>query len=204
MNYRYFTNLSIIGCLLIAFGLVVSCDSKTAKNTEQPPASSDSVAATLSPIINSDPSEMLKMVIGTTSEGFFRGLNFGDPVSKIKATETFELFEDKTDSVGYTYETENFESIDVLYLLDSKRNIKQIQIDVYVNSVSALNSLWDQFDTYLSGRFRNDKKTKKWAFWKGDNNVYVKLENISKGKDFGIKLSMGPKLSSSSTTNLSN
>ena len=191
MNYRYLTNLSIAICLLVAIGLA-SCDPKTAQNTEQSPALKDSVATAPNPVVSSNQSELLKTIVGSTSDGFFRGLNFGDPVSKIKATEKFELFEDSTDHVGYTYETENFEAIDVLYYLDKNQTIKGFRVDSYLNSSAAVRGLWDQFDTYLSGRFQNDKKSSKVSVWRGANGVSIQLEDVSKGKDFGIRLSMGP------------
>jgi len=182
--------------LALAASLAVwSCKSTTQQNAEQQkPVTASTKAAPNAAVINSNQSELLKTIVGSAGEDFFRGLNFGDPVNKIKATEKFELFEDSTDHVGFTYETENFEAVDVLYYLDKNQTIKNIRVDAYLNSALAVRGLQDQFETYLSGRFRNEKKEGKIAIWKGSNNVYITLEDVSKGKDYGLRLRMGPKV----------
>ena len=187
--------------LTLAVGLaVLSCKSTTEQTAEQqkPALENDKAAPNSAPVVNSNQSELLKTIVGAAGEGFFRGLNFGDPIDKIKATEKFELFEDSTDHVGFTYETENFEAVDVLYYLDKNQTIKNIRVDAYLNSPLAVRGLQDQFETYLSGRFRNEKKEGKTTIWKGANNVYITLEDVSKGKDYGLRLRMGPKITMNS------
>ncbi len=174
--------------------LLLSCGKSTEQTTEQQGIQKDSVISSTEPIVSTNHSQLLTTIIGRQG-GIFRGFQLGDPVSKIKTEETFELFEDTTNHVGFTYETENFEAIDVLYYLDKNKNLSGVKIDVYLNDSTAVKSLLEQFDTYLSGKYTPDKKTNtdKTRSWKGKGGILVRLEDVSKGKDFGLRLSIGPK-----------
>jgi hypothetical protein len=194
MNYLHKYLLCTLCCLVLATLLIVSCNDDKKQNTEQTPINVAPSPAPPAASINSSQSELLKVIVGPAGDGFFRGLNLGDPVAKIKATETFELFEDSTSHVGFTHETENLEAIDVIYFLDKNNTIKNIRVDTYLNSPVAVSGLQDQFETYLSGRFRNQKKDGKRGIWRGNGNVYIVLENVSKGKDYGLRLEMGPNI----------
>lgn len=169
-----------------------SCDTKNQQAGEAEKPSTDTLSGATTNVPNTSQSELLRTVLGK-SGGDFRGVNFGDPISKIKEIESFELFEDSTNHVGFTYETDNFEAIDVLYYLDKNQLLKGIRVDVYLNDEPSVKGLWSQFETYLSGKYALDKKLDKVTFWKDKGGRIVKLEDVSKGKDFGLRLSIGTK-----------
>lgn len=195
MNYSYKHPFCLFLWLTVAAGFVVSCQTENEQSTAQQTTTPDTAktAPTSPTLMSSNQSELLQTIVGGAGNGFFRGINLGDPVSKIKATETFELFEDSTDHVGFTHETENLEAIDVLYYLDKNQTLKSIRVDTYLNSAPAVRGLQDQFETYLSGRFKNEKKNGEKTTWKSPNNVHITLQNVSKGKDYGLRLEMGPR-----------
>jgi hypothetical protein len=182
--------IALIGVLLV--GMIGACDKKKEERVEEQAPQKDSVNTPAEQISVSNQSELLRTIAGP-SGGVFRGLSFGDPVSKIKMTETFDMFEDSTDHVGYTYETENFESVDVLYYLDKSQTLNNIRVDIYLTSPNSVRNLRDQFDTYLSGRYRMEKRGGRVAWWRGNDNMLVKLEDVTKGKDYGLRLSLGKK-----------
>ncbi|MFN4145676.1 MAG: hypothetical protein ACK4GN_07615 [Runella sp.] len=177
-----------IGTLTLLWG----CESK--QNTTQektlPPTSEQ--PSNTPKTLNTPQSELLRIIIGNTT-GDFRGFRFGTPVSEIKAKETFEMFEDSTYHVAFTYETENFEAIDVIYNLDKNQTLSGIQVEVYLNDEIAVRNLFDQFDTYLSGKYTFHQKKGKIAWWRSSSGKIIQLEDVSKGKDFGIRLIIGPK-----------
>jgi hypothetical protein len=171
---------------------LAACDNKNKGQSEQKQPA-DSIAARPEDVVSvSNQSEFLRTIVGNTTKQFFRGLDLGSSVSDIKATETFEIFEDSTNHVSYTHETENFESVDVKYGLDKNKTIHDIKTDVYLNTQASANSLWDQFDNYFSGRYVATKTIGKTKIWKAKEGVFVKLMDVSEGKDFGLQIKMGP------------
>jgi hypothetical protein len=81
----------------------------------------------------------------------------------------------------------------VLYYLDKSQTLNNIRVDIYLTSPNSVRNLRDQFDTYLSGRYRMEKRGGRVAWWRGNDNMLVKLEDVTKGKDYGLRLSLGKK-----------
>jgi hypothetical protein len=187
LRIYHFSIYALSGLLFLT-----ACETKNQQQTEQK-APSDSVA--IQPedvVVVSNQSEFLRTIVGNTTNHFFRGLDLGSDINEIKTTETFEIFEDSTSHVSYTHETENFESVDIRYSLDKNKTIHDIQADVYLNTKNSANSLWDQFDNYFSGRYVATKTIGKTKIWKAKEGVFVKLMDVSEGKDFGLQIKMGP------------
>lgn len=178
--------------VVLATALLFSCGKSGEQTSEQQKPLSDSALSGSEPVVSTNQSELLKLIISPQG-GDFRGFKLGDPLSKIKAEEKFELFEDSTTHVGFTYETENFEAIDILYYLDNNKALSGIRVDVYLNDADAVRNLSEQFDTYLSGKYTPEKRGDKSSAWQGKGGVSIVLKDVSKGKDFGLRLSMGPK-----------
>jgi hypothetical protein len=178
--------------VVLATALLFSCGKSSEQTSEQQKPKKDSVISGTEPVISTNQSDLLRLILSPQG-GDFRGFKFGDPLSKIKSGETFELFEDSTNHVGFTYETENFEAIDILYYIDKNQALNSIRVDVYLNDANAVQNLFEQFDTYLSGKYTPDKKQGKATTWRGKGGIMVTLNDVSKGKDYGLRLGMGPK-----------
>ncbi len=170
---------------------LTACDTKNQQQTDQK-APIDSVATRPEDVIVvSNQSEFLRTIVGNTTNHFYRGVDLGDALNTIKTAETFEIFEDSTGHVSYTHETENFESVDVQYNLDKNKTVHDIKTDIYLNTKNSANSLWDQFDNYFSGRYVVTKTIGKTKIWKVKDGVFIKLMDVSEGKDFGLQIKMG-------------
>lgn len=192
MIQSYTKHLYSLVFVVVATALLFSCGKSGEQTAEQQKPPSDSALSGTEPVVSTNQSELLKLIISPQG-GDFRGFKLGDPLSKIKAEEKFELFEDSTTHVGFTYETENFEAIDILYYLDNNKALSSIRVDVYLNDAAAVRNLSEQFDTYLSGKYTPEKKGAKSSDWQGKGGLSIVLKDVSKGKDFGLRLSMGPK-----------
>lgn len=186
---KYFYSLVFV---VLTTAFLFSCGKSGEQTSEQQKPQTDSVISDTEPVVSTNPSELLRLILSPQG-GDFRGFKFGDPLSKIKSGETFELFEDSTNHVGFTYETENFEAIDILYYLDKNQALNSIRVDVYLNDANAVRNLSEQFDTYLSGKYTPEKKQGKTTTWRGQGGLVVTLEDVSKDKDYGLRLGMGPK-----------
>jgi len=192
MIQSYTKHLYSLAFVVVSTALLFSCGKSSEQTAEQQKPPSDSALSGTEPVVSTNQSELLKLIISPQG-GDFRGFKLGDPLSKIKANERFELFEDSTTHVGFTYETENFEAIDILYYLDKNQALNSIRVDVYLNDAVAVGNLSEQFDTYLSGKYTPEKRETKSSDWRGKGGLSVSLKDVSKGKDFGLRLSMGPK-----------
>ena len=192
MIQSYTKHLYSLVFVVLATTLLFSCGKSSEKTSEQQKPPTDTITLGTEPVVSTNQSELLKLIISPQG-GDFRGFKLGDPLSKIKADEQFELFEDSTNNVGFTYETENFEAIDILYYLDKNQALSSIRVDVYLNDANAVRNLSEQFDTYLSGKYTPEKRETKSSDWRGKGGLSIVLKDVSKGKDFGLRLSMGPK-----------
>ncbi len=193
-SYPKHTYLLVIATVV---AILFSCGKSNEQTSEQK-AAVDTANAVKTPMVSTNQSELLKLII-TPQRGNFRGFTFGDPLSKIKAEEKFELFEDSTNHVGYTHETENFEAIDILYYLDNNKALNGVRVDIDLNDANATQNLYNQFDTYLSGKYAPESKQAKRTTWKAKGGMLVSLEDVSKEKDFGLRISIGANGTSTAT-----
>lgn len=143
--------------------------------------------------LNSNQIELLNTIIGATDVGVIRGIDFGDPVSKVQANESFEMFEDSTNHLGFTFETDQLETIDVLYYFSPKQEtINKITVDIYLNSDTATRQLWasviKRFNKKYGPPRDEDSKRVNW----NNNSVKATMEEVSVGKDYGLKLVFEP------------
>ncbi len=192
---EFFANPTVKTYFLLAFigiemglAMLIGCDTKTQQRTEQTTPADQPIANNLTDSAPaSNQSELLKKIIGTPGQGLFRGINFGDNISKVRSMERFEMFEDTPTHVGFTHETENLESVDVLYYFDKNNRVNGVSVDVFLNSEKSVKELMYQFETYLSGKFGASTRSKNTLDWTTAKTL-VRLQNASQGRDFGIKL----------------
>lgn len=73
--------------------------------------------------------------------------------------------------------------------------MNRVSVEVYLNSNQAVKDLWEQFDTYFSGKYTVEKRQPKMAIWKESGRKMVKMQEVSKDKDFGLRLTIGANVS---------
>lgn len=169
------------------------CQTKSSQEDEQSSAPSDGDSSALSADINSNQSELFKTIIGDNEKGIFRGISFGDHISKVRELETFEMLEDSSDHIGYTFDTPQLETIDILYYHPANNQlINKISADIYLNSANAVGSLWKECSSYFSNRYGKPLQSSATVITWMSGEGKVTLTNVSKDIDFGIKLSFEP------------
>ena len=181
-------NLLVLILLAVTFQ---NCKTKTKEEQEATVSDSGATAAPTPGELNSDQSALLQEVLGSSTEGVFRGITFGDPLSKVKATETYEMFEDAADHVGYTKETEKLETIDIQYFITADKKVNKIMVDVYLNSPDATKQLWNAGKNHFTELYEAPKEKDKTVSW-FKNSVHVTMEDVSEGKDYGLKFQFTP------------
>jgi len=169
--------------LIVSVCLIGSLAACTSRQTSDATTSTDSAstgtvitetpaAAPLSPTLTS---------LGLTSNHDWRQVNLGDDFAAAKATETSAPFEQDAEHVGYSQEFENLESVDHQYF-QSGDKVSSIQVDFYLNSATAVKTYQQELTTYLTARYGAPGAGMSWK------NGSVTLKDVSKGKDFGLKL----------------
>ena len=192
MNYptalRCFLLTALLGIAL------ASCQTKTRTDEDATlPTDSPTTGKHANADINSAASALLNTILGTSEEGVIRGIAFGDPVGKLRAAEPFEMFEDSLRHVGYTFETDQLETIDVLYYFTpTGRMVNKITVDVYLNSDEATRQLWQVAKKRFTARYGTPLEDKpRHVSWK-KAPVQLTMEEVSEGKDYGLKMVFTP------------
>lgn len=190
---RCFLIIALLGVIL------ASCQTKTSTNEDATlPMESSPPGSSADGIINSTASALLTTILGSSDEGIIRGIAFGDAVGKVRATEsqaseTFEMFEDSLRHVGYTYETDQLETIDVLYYFTpTGRMVNRITVDVYLNSQETAQQLWKAAKKRFTDKYGapTEEKPRHLSWQKAP--AQVTMDEVSEGKDYGLKMVFTP------------
>lgn len=125
--------------------------------------------------------------LGLTSDSDWRGINLGDDFAKVKATETGEAFESDAKHVGYTVEFKNLETADILYY-QTGQNVSAIDVDLFLNGRQSVGAHQKELTPYFTSRYGTPKTSNGGTIWTGPKKETVTLKDVSKGKDFGLKI----------------
>lgn len=125
--------------------------------------------------------------LGLTADSDWRGINLGDDFTKVKTIEKGEAFESDAKHVGYTVEFKNLESADMLYY-QANQKVSAVEVDLFLNSRQSVNDSQKELGNYFSSRYGVSKPGNGGTVWVGPKGQSVTLRDVSKGKDFGLKI----------------
>ncbi|GAB3259212.1 hypothetical protein GCM10027347_22620 [Larkinella harenae] len=169
---------------LLAIALFLNaCQSNQQASEATTPTDSTEILPTRPNTGNELVSDWLEKLVGS-EDGLFRGVKLGDGVAVVKEKENAEPFEEDAAHVGYTIEYENLESVDIQYFLDNGKKVNRIQVDIYLNNRQSVDTHRQELETYFTKRYGTPSQQS----WKVAPNSLVTLKDVSKGKDFGLKL----------------
>lgn len=174
-------SILILGLMLLGF-IFQTCQQKQQDNE-----TTDSTAAAVALPAEIPISEQL-ITLGLTQQSHWRGISLGDSITKVKATEKAQLFENEANHLGYTVEFPNLESMDVLYYQDGRQRVSTIGIDLYLNTQQSVNGYIKGLTDYFTGRYGKSTLEQKTLVWTGPKQEKISLKDVSKGKDFGVKI----------------
>ncbi len=127
--------------------------------------------------------------LGLTSDSHWRGLSLGDDFDTVKKIEKDAPFEQDVRHAGYAIDFPNLESMDVLYE-QQHETISAITADLYLNNRSAVNAYKKELSEYFTNRYGMATVVNGNPVWNGPVNEQFRLIDVSKGKDFGLKVSI--------------
>ena len=116
-----------------------------------------------------------------TDEGDLRGLSFGDSITKIKSKEIGKLQKnDSNDTLRiYMVELKENDVADARYILDKNQQIKQFELDVFVNFESQVMDVFKKYFTAKYGEMngvKDGKDSKDSIFhWKSKKDYKITM-----------------------------
>ncbi len=125
--------------------------------------------------------------LGLTPDSHWRGINLGDAFSAVKTAEKGEPFESDAEHVGYTVELKNLETADILYYQTDKK-VSAIDVDLFLNSRPSVDAYQNELTGYFTPRYGTSKPGSNGTIWTGPKGEIITLKDVSKGKDFGLKI----------------
>ena len=143
---------------------MASCTQSSKETTEN---QTDSVSISNPVPATSVNADGLLMTILKTEDGMARGIQLGDKIEKVTATEKVEMTQDSTFYQGYTeyFNDSDEEFVDVLYYFDKAKKINTINLDVYLNKQAESNKLMGEFKNYFITKYGAIKQNGKQAIW---------------------------------------
>lgn len=186
MKHRYFP-LLMAGLLLTQ----LACQSKKQDSTQT--ADSATVTGNVDPAVDYVPEPMTPRLagLGLTRDSHWRGINLGDPFTAVAEHEPGKPFEQDASHVGYTVEFKNLESADMLYYRKNDK-VSGIDVDLFLNSKSAATAYQQELTPYFTTRYGQPKTADGTTTWTGSDGAQVTLKDVSKGKDYGLKIRFRP------------
>ena len=167
-----------------------ACNNKKQTATQ----TADSSAATNpGPAVDKTPEPIAGRLatLGLTPDSHWRGINLGDDFATVKAKEKGEAFESDAQHVGYTVEFANLETADVLYYQTGGK-VSAIDVDLFLNSGQSVSAYRKELEPYFTTRYGTPKPTTGGFVWTGPTGEQISLKDVSKGKDFGLKIRIAP------------
>ena len=138
--------------------------------------------------VSADTDELLNKIFGQGNAAF-RGFNLGDNISDVYQKETLTLFEENEGELAYTYETDNFQMVDIYYRYNMEQKLDEIKIDLFLSNDSTAQKTQNALSTYFTLKYGKEVKAfPKGAQWNLNSEQSVKIENVSKGLDHGLQI----------------
>lgn len=175
-------NLSIL--LLSLSLLVTACESRKTTDATQASDSTATAPATDNSATNAATLTPRLQALGLTPDHAWQNVNLGDDFSSLKASAKAEPFEEDATHVGYTTEFDNLESVDYQYFQENGK-VNKIQVDLYLNTAQSVADYKKDLTTYLTAKYGSAATIAQGSSWQQGN---ITLLDVSKGKDFGLRL----------------
>jgi hypothetical protein len=179
--------------LLLVFLLFISLPACTNKK-ETAAQSADSATATApDPAVDYAPEPITGHLadLGLTRDSHWRGINLGDDFAVVKAKEKGAPFESDARHIGYTVEFPNLETADMLYY-QAKGKVSAIEVDLFLNTGQSISAYRKELEPYFTTRYGTPKTSAGGLLWTGQTGEQISLKDVSKGKDFGLKIRIEP------------
>jgi hypothetical protein len=170
MNHRF------LPLILVLFACSPDSSENEASESQQTDETSQTISAETNAFINS--------ILGD-SQATIRGINLGDPLSKVESTETMEILETSETERSYTYEPNDKELIDVYYTAEREGFINDVTVDLFLSSEAKSEEVLKGLNHYFTlkyGKAEGQADAPKWVIDEGDSLKIIKYDyKLDKG-----------------------
>lgn len=182
-----------IALLLLTATLILTGQACTNKKKNVAQTADSSTVASPGPAVDYAPEPITGRLadLGLTRDSHWRGINLGDDFAVVKVKEKGEAFESDAKHVGYTVEFANLETADMLYYQTGGK-VSAIEVDLFANSGQSVSAYRKELEPYFTSRYGTPKPVAGGLAWTGPTGEQISLKDVSKGKDFGLKIRMAP------------
>ncbi|QJW90941.1 hypothetical protein HNV11_16935 [Spirosoma taeanense] len=174
-----------------------ACNSRKQTSSQAPDSMATTQADSQSAGITTSAEHVANL--GLTPDSHWRGVNLGDDLANVKALEKGEAFESDQKHIGYTIEFKNLESADVLYYHQNGK-VSAIEADLFLNNRASVDAYQRELNSYFTSRYGTPKPGSGGNVWSGPKGESITLTDVSKGKDFGLKIRIAPGSSSTAAS----
>jgi hypothetical protein len=140
------------------------------------------------PIATSSNVQKLLYTIMGNGDGLLRGVQFGDAIADVKKKEKAELFEEESNHIGYSFDTKNLETIDIIYEKDKQNRVTGIELDIYMNTDVSNDSLKNEMSKQFTARYGQPLTNTENLTWVINPNGKVIMKVIKNKLDRGLEV----------------
>lgn len=180
----YFCGMNRFYTTLLILALLTACESRKTTDATQTNDTAQTQPAEGGTSATAAPLSPRLQALGLTPDHDWQTVTLGDDFAAAKANTKADPFEQDGQHVGYSTEFDNLESIDYQYFQE-KGKVSRIQVDLYLNTAASAAAYLQDLTTYLTTRYGQPTKTGKTTTWQAGK---AELKDVSKGKDFGLRL----------------
>ncbi len=131
--------------------------------------------------------KLLNTIMGT-GDGLLRGIQFGDAIADVKKKEKAELFEEEETHVGYSFDTDNLETVDILYEKDKQNRVSGIELDIYMNTDTSNDSLKNELTKQFTTKYGQPIADGEIPTWEIKPKGKVSIKVVKNKLDRGLEV----------------
>lgn len=131
--------------------------------------------------------KILRTIMGT-GEGLLRGIQFGDAIADVKKKEKAELFEEVEDHVGFSFDTDNLETVDILYEKDKQNRVSGIELDIFMNTDASNDSLKNELTKQFTTKYGQPIANAEIPTWEIKPKGTVSIKVVKNKLDRGLEV----------------
>lgn len=137
---------------------------------------------------------LARSIMGT-GEGLLRGVKFGESIEEVKMKETIELFEEEDSHLGYSFDTENLETVDILYERNGQNRVSGIGLDIYMNTDETNEGLKKELTELFTVRYGKPISENPILVWaiKPSGQVSIKVVKNKLDRGLEVRFTQQPK-----------
>lgn len=181
------SSLRYLSLFLLLVLTIMGCRSRQQATTAADSTQTAHATAETKPVVMTE----RLTALGLTPTGHWRGISLGDPMTAVAAGEKEKPFEQDGKHVGYSVEFPNLESADFLYYQQGGK-VSAIDVDLYLNTRPSVDAYTKDLTGYFGQRYGKPATTGGVTTWTGPKQEQISLKDVSKGKDFGLKIKITP------------